>query len=419
MTVTSISASAPPAESGPSDASSTAGDAPSADTGFASLLAGMNGTDAPTTSGARPGNDRGNSTGPTDANAPADPMALALLAALAQRAPITAQGDKAAPTSPGPARAHTPAAADPVTPGSSLPLTFEASATTAANAATAAAPPAAAAPAPSPAMDAIAAAVAEMVSPEPTSPVPSADDAQNAPTPTAPSPATGAPKPTTTAAPPDIAPVSTPIANDANAAATAIAAAAAAAAAPPSAVRPGPAPKSDSIGENVMITAATGAGERAPAAAATTAANAPSAPAPAPPPPPAAQLAAVIRPLQRGADGQYQLKLEMRPPELGRVDMRIEMRDGVLHASIHTEHAQTAELVRSALDDLRARLDADGMQSGQFTVDQHGAGTTGRDAHGSNPERLDDVAAVAPQPSVVAPGPSGSGPPASLLDVRI
>ena len=125
----------------------------------------------------------------------------------------------------------------------------------------------------------------------------------------------------------------------------------------------------------------------------------------------------MIRPLQRGADGTYQIRIEMRPPELGRVDMRVEMRDGVIHASIHTEHAQTADLVRAALDDLRARLDADGMRSGQLTVDAQGAGTSGRDSHAATPERLDDAQPTAiPEPTkVVAPTTSSD----SLLDVRI
>jgi flagellar hook-length control protein FliK len=90
--------------------------------------------------------------------------------------------------------------------------------------------------------------------------------------------------------------------------------------------------------------------------------------APAAPPPPAEQLLAVMRPLQRTADGSYRIRIEMRPPELGRVDMRIEVKDGVVHASIHAEHAETADLVRNALDDLRARLDADGVRAGSLEV---------------------------------------------------
>ena len=140
---------------------------------------------------------------------------------------------------------------------------------------------------------------------------------------------------------------------------------------------------------------------------------------PADPPVPTQQLAAVIRPLQRGADGSYQLRLELRPPELGRVDLRVELRDGVLHATIHAEHAHTADLVRSALDDLRARLDADGVRTGQLSVDTRGAGTPGDEQRAATPQALDDPAPAsepqaAGQPTTPEPTTSDS-----LLDVRI
>ncbi len=120
--------------------------------------------------------------------------------------------------------------------------------------------------------------------------------------------------------------------------------------------------------------------------------------------------------MQRSPEGNYQIRIEMRPPELGRVDMRVEIRDGVLHATIHAEHAQTADLVRSALDDLRAALEADGLRSGQLTVDSQGAGTSGRDAPTTTPDRLDDTAALPTNP-VVAIGAATKSD--SLLDVRI
>jgi flagellar hook-length control protein FliK len=90
-------------------------------------------------------------------------------------------------------------------------------------------------------------------------------------------------------------------------------------------------------------------------------------------------LFSVIKPLERAPDGSYQLHLELKPPELGRVDLRVEMRDGVLHASIQTEHPRTAELVRSALDDLRARLSNSGVRSGELSVSDHGAGSSERE----------------------------------------
>ncbi len=183
------------------------------------------------------------------------------------------------------------------------------------------------------------------------------------------------------------------------------------------AVRNEPAPKADGVADNALITAATAAADRTNAPAATAAATAPSAPAAPTPPPPAEQLAAVIRPLPKTADGSYQIKIEMRPPELGRVDMRVEMRDGVLHASIHTERSETADLVRSALDDLRAKLDADGLRSGQFTVDSQGAGNPGHGDEAAPPERLDDPTTNGPEAVVVTPTTTSASN--SLLDVRI
>ena len=80
------------------------------------------------------------------------------------------------------------------------------------------------------------------------------------------------------------------------------------------------------------------------------------------------------------------------------------------------EHSQTADLVRAALDDLRARLDADGVRSGQLTVDAQGAGTSGRDQQAPAPERLDDATTEASGPTVTAAPATTSD---SLLDVRI
>jgi flagellar hook-length control protein FliK len=96
-------------------------------------------------------------------------------------------------------------------------------------------------------------------------------------------------------------------------------------------------------------------------------------------------LFSVIKPLERAPDGSYQLHLELKPPELGRVDLRVEMRDGVLHASIQTEHPHTAELVRSALDDLRERLTNGGVRSGELNVSDNGAGTPERE-HQQTPD---------------------------------
>jgi flagellar hook-length control protein FliK len=139
------------------------------------------------------------------------------------------------------------------------------------------------------------------------------------------------------------------------------------------------------------------------------------APASAPaPPPPAAQLHGVLRDLRRAEDGSYEMRLELRPPELGRVDVRVELRDGVLHATIRTEHAHTADIVRGALDDLRARLGTDGMHAGQLNVED--GGTQRRREQSPAREHTDDRAPEPPAPGLAAAQPDETD---TTLDVRI
>jgi flagellar hook-length control protein FliK len=137
--------------------------------------------------------------------------------------------------------------------------------------------------------------------------------------------------------------------------------------------------------------------------------------APAPPPPPAEQLVAVLRPLQRTADGTYRIRIELRPPELGRVDMRVEVKDGVVHASIHAERAETAELVRNALDDLRARLNADGVRAGSLEVNDGRTNEKQRDQRRQQ-DIIDEPELVA-TPRLMTTRPLYQSD--ALLDVRI
>ena len=441
MTVTSIPAPvAPPAPA--KTEGSSAGEAQSGarDDGFASVLAGVhehanehttgpradkhatpaksptNSDKDPTKSPAKtktetdatkPAGERGSSTdqeAPKETGTPTDPVTQALLAALAGTPRAARPNAASVPADAGTADAADPAkAAEEVAahagrPRRSRPGRSRRPRRPRSRVATAL-------PRPNPVTS------ADDAAPD------AADSRTDVPAPAAPT-TTPAPKP---AAPANAnananAPTPAPAPSALDAAAVA-AATAAANATPVPAVRSEPAPKPDGAQDNAMLAAATAAVDRPATPEAAVAVAAPAAPTAPADPPPSAQLAAVIRPLQRGADGTYQIRIEMRPPELGRVDMRVEMRDGVIHASIHTEHAQTADLVRAALDDLRARLDADGVRSGQLTVDAQGAGTSGRDSQATTPERLDDplIATTPEQTVVVAPTTTSD----SLLDVRI
>jgi len=142
------------------------------------------------------------------------------------------------------------------------------------------------------------------------------------------------------------------------------------------------------------------------------------APAPAPAPPPAEQMVAVLRPLGRSADGSHRLRLELRPPELGRVEMRVEMRDGVLHTVIVAETAHAANVLRDALGDLRSMLQSEGVTIGDLLVADGRA--DGHEPDDDAPVERTDRAATEPEPPVagvsVPAAPTGTD---RLLDVRI
>ena len=53
--------------------------------------------------------------------------------------------------------------------------------------------------------------------------------------------------------------------------------------------------------------------------------------------------------MRENPNGSYTLHLELKPPELGRIELRVEMRDGVMHASIHSDREGSAQMLRDAL----------------------------------------------------------------------
>ena len=109
--------------------------------------------------------------------------------------------------------------------------------------------------------------------------------------------------------------------------------------------------------------------------------------------------------------------------------MRVEMRDGVLHASIHADHESSAQLVRASLNELRDQLAAEGVRTGTLSVSDGALGSSGHDgdarqASGQQSRRgsADPNLATADEPAV--PNPGGipttiDSDASSLLDVRV
>ncbi len=146
------------------------------------------------------------------------------------------------------------------------------------------------------------------------------------------------------------------------------------------------------------------------------------------PPPPAEQLVSVLSPLRATPNGSYTLRLELKPVELGRIEMRVEMRDGVLHASIHADHDSSAQLVRASLNELREQLAAEGVRTGNLTVSDSALGSSGRDgntreAGGDSSRRgATSEAGLTDEPNRPSSGevePTVDSDPSSLLDVRV
>jgi flagellar hook-length control protein FliK len=146
------------------------------------------------------------------------------------------------------------------------------------------------------------------------------------------------------------------------------------------------------------------------------------------PPPPAEQLVSILTPLRTTPNGSYTLRLELKPVELGRVEMRVEMRDGVLHASIHADHDSSAQLVRASLNELRDQLAAEGVRTGTLTVSDGAIGSRGREgaarqANGDGPRRDgSSEPGFTDEPNRPTPGevlPTLDSDTTSLLDVRV
>jgi flagellar hook-length control protein FliK len=106
---------------------------------------------------------------------------------------------------------------------------------------------------------------------------------------------------------------------------------------------------------------------------------------PAVPAAPHEQVVAVLAPMQHQNDGVYRLRLELHPAELGRVEIDVELRNGVLHANLRADQAAAAHVLRDAISDLKVRLEAQGVRAGDVTVDGRGPNAGGRERSAGGP----------------------------------
>lgn len=82
------------------------------------------------------------------------------------------------------------------------------------------------------------------------------------------------------------------------------------------------------------------------------------------PPPVARQVAStIVRELREGGDGPVrELRIALRPEKLGRVDVRIEMKDDVIRASVRADNPQALDMLRSDARALEQALREAGLK---------------------------------------------------------
>ncbi|WP_131829688.1 flagellar hook-length control protein FliK, partial [Teichococcus deserti] len=119
-------------------------------------------------------------------------------------------------------------------------------------------------------------------------------------------------------------------------------------------------------------------------------------------------------------DGKETVSVELRPPELGRVELRLTFRDGqVQQVVMAAERVETFEALRQDRSLLLQQMEQAGLQLGQSGLDlQHGRSPQQQAAEGeARPYRLADTAEEAAGEAAAA-GTAGRRPPSdSLIDI--
>ena len=97
------------------------------------------------------------------------------------------------------------------------------------------------------------------------------------------------------------------------------------------------------------------------------------------------RLAEAMRMANRG--GAKNLTLQLSPPELGKVMLRVEARDGVVSAYLRVEKPEAAAQLANNLSQLRENLKAQGIELGELDIQQRGQNETLGDFSGQRRNR--------------------------------
>ena len=113
--------------------------------------------------------------------------------------------------------------------------------------------------------------------------------------------------------------------------------------------------------------------------------------------------------LHFGRDGVRQATLSLAPAELGRLSIRIKVRDGKVTAVVRAESPETLDVLERHLPELRSALAQSGLEPGSFDLGLEREGDRTPDDH-PTPARAFDPSATDPRR-----GRAPAVPPATLL----
>lgn len=135
---------------------------------------------------------------------------------------------------------------------------------------------------------------------------------------------------------------------------------------------------------------------------------------------PPAQHAPAVRvhlpelPARTEAAGVHHVRLEVDPPELGRCELELTLREGTVRAVVVAERADTVVVLREIEGQVRAALADRHLQMTDFDV-RHGggggdAGGAPRQDTGARPPSVTPRLGPSPEPSAPPPSPRSPGP---------
>jgi flagellar hook-length control protein FliK len=86
------------------------------------------------------------------------------------------------------------------------------------------------------------------------------------------------------------------------------------------------------------------------------------------------QMVEVLRPIKQFADGTHRLSIQLRPEDMGTINVELAVNKGTLSLHVVADTAATRDAINASLSQLRSEIEAGGVRTGSFGVGQQTAG---------------------------------------------